>query len=90
MLHLENLSVSPKETEDAARLLIALGVDDRERVKTALRTVYAKSREEQITFDRVFDGFFSRRNRSAVRPRSRWSGSRSWSSTAGKRRRSFS
>ena len=24
MLHLENLSVSPKETEDAARLLIAL------------------------------------------------------------------
>lgn len=58
MLHLENLSVSPKETEDAARLLIALGMDDRERVKTALRTVYAKSREEQITFDRVFDGFF--------------------------------
>ena len=48
MLHLENLSVSPKETEDAARLLIALGMDDRERVKTALRTVYAKSREEQI------------------------------------------
>lgn len=58
MLHLENLSVSPKETEDAARLLIALGMDDRERVKTALRTVYAKSREEQIIFDRVFDGFF--------------------------------
>ena len=28
------------------------------RVKTALRTVYAKSREEQITFDRTFDGFF--------------------------------
>ena len=55
---MENLSVSPKETEDAARLLIALGMDDRERVKTALRTVYAKSREEQITFDRVFDGFF--------------------------------
>ena len=27
MLHLENLSVSPKETEDAARLLIALGMD---------------------------------------------------------------
>ena len=27
-------------------------------MKTALRTVYAKSREEQITFDRVFDGFF--------------------------------
>ncbi len=27
-------------------------------MKTALRTVYAKSREEQISFDRVFDGFF--------------------------------
>ena len=58
MLRLEGLPVSPKETEDAARLLIALGMADRERVKTALRTVYAKSREEQLRFDRVFDGFF--------------------------------
>ena len=58
MLRLEGLSVSPRETEDASRLLINLGLDDRNRVKTALRTVYAKSREEQITFDRVFDGFF--------------------------------
>ena len=58
MLRLEGLSISPKETEDASRLLITLGLDDRNRVKTALRTVYAKSREEQITFDRVFDGFF--------------------------------
>jgi len=58
MLRLEGLSVSPKETEDASRLLITLGLEDRSRVKTALRTVYAKSREEQITFDRVFDGFF--------------------------------
>ena len=58
MLRLQGLAVSPKETEDASRLLIALGMDDRDRVKTALRTVYAKSREEQLTFDRVFDGFF--------------------------------
>ncbi len=58
MLRLEGLTVSPKETEDASRLLIVLGMEDRSRVKTALRTVYAKSREEQITFDRVFDGFF--------------------------------
>ena len=58
MLRLQGLSVSPKETEDASRLLIILGLEDRQRVKTALRTVYAKSREEQITFDRVFDGFF--------------------------------
>ena len=58
MLRLEGLSVSPKETEDASRLLIELGLEDRQQVKTALRTVYAKSREEQLSFDRVFDGFF--------------------------------
>ena len=58
ILRLEGLAVSPKETEDAGRILIGLGMEDRNRVKTALRTVYAKSREEQITFDRCFDGFF--------------------------------
>ena len=58
MLRLEGLSVSPKETGDAGEILIALGMADREQVKTALRTVYAKSREEQLIFDRVFDGFF--------------------------------
>ena len=58
MLHLEGLPVSPQETADACRVLIGLGVEDRELVKTALRTVYAKSREEQLAFDRVFDGFF--------------------------------
>lgn len=58
MLRLEGLSVSPKETADAAQILSMLGFEDREQVKTALRTVFAKSREEQLTFDRVFDGFF--------------------------------
>ena len=58
MLRLEGLPVSPKETEDAARMLIALGLEERTQVKTALRTVYAKSREEQLTFDRFFDGYF--------------------------------
>ena len=58
MLRREGLSIGPKETADAAEILIVLGLEDREQVKTALRTVYAKSREEQITFDRVFDGFF--------------------------------
>ena len=58
ILRMEGLTVSPKETEDASRLLISLGLEDRQRVKTALRTVYAKSREEQISFDRAFDGFF--------------------------------
>lgn len=58
ILRLEGLSVSPKETADAAQLLIHLGMADRQQVKTALRTVYAKSREEQLSFDRCFDGFF--------------------------------
>ena len=58
LLHLEGLSVSPQETADACRMLIELGLEDREQVKTALRTVYAKSREEQVSFDRVFEGFF--------------------------------
>ena len=58
MLRLQGLAVSPKETEDAARLLTHLGFEDREKVKTALRTVFAKSREEQLKFDSVFDGFF--------------------------------
>ena len=58
MLRLHELTVSPQETADAARLLTVLGFADREQVKTALRTVFAKSREEQATFDRVFDGFF--------------------------------
>ena len=58
LLRREGLAVSPKETADATQLLITLGLADRELVKTALRTVYAKSREEQLSFDRCFDGFF--------------------------------
>lgn len=58
MLRLEGLSIGPRETADAARILIQLGMDDRQQVKTALRTVFACSREDQKTFDRVFDGFF--------------------------------
>lgn len=58
MLRMEGLSVTPKETSDACRILTVLGFEDRQQVKTALRTVFAKSQEEQSTFDRVFDGFF--------------------------------
>lgn len=58
MLRLEGLNVSPKETADASLVILNLGLEEREQVKTALRTVYAKSREEQLAFDRVFDGFF--------------------------------
>ena len=58
MLRREGLTVGPQETADACQILIHLGLEDRDAVRTALRTVYAKSREEQLTFDRVFDGFF--------------------------------
>ncbi len=58
LLRQEGLSVSPQETGDAGRILVALGLEDKEQVKTALRTVYAKSREEQLIFDKFFDGFF--------------------------------
>ena len=58
LLHMEGLSVSPQETADACRILITFGLEEREQVRVALRTVYAKSREEQTVFDRVFDGFF--------------------------------
>ena len=58
MLRLEGLAVGHGETADACRLLTQLGIEDRALTKTALRTVFAKSREEQEIFDRVFDGFF--------------------------------
>ncbi len=58
MLRLEGLPIGPQETADASRILAQFGFADRSLVKTALRTVFAKSREEQLAFDRVFDGFF--------------------------------
>lgn len=58
LLRLKGLTVGPAETADAAQVLTTLGLADRQTVRTALRTVYASSREEQLTFDGVFDGFF--------------------------------
>lgn len=58
LLRREGLIVSHQETLDAGQILISLGMADRSQVKMALRTVYAKSREDQLAFDRVFDGFF--------------------------------
>ena len=58
MLRLEGLPIGPQETADACKLLTEIGFEDRKTVKTALRTVFAKSREEQLAFDKVFDGFF--------------------------------
>ena len=58
ILRQEGLDVTPIQTEEAVRILLELGFDERTVVKTALRTVYAHSREEQLRFDRIFDSFF--------------------------------
>lgn len=58
MLRLEGFKVSHQETADACRILIDLGFADRQTVKQALSAIYAKSREEQLIFDKCFDGFF--------------------------------
>ncbi len=58
LLRQQGMEVSPKENSDACSILLSLDMSDRETVKTALRTVYAKSRDEQLKFDRVFDSFF--------------------------------
>ena len=58
MLRREGMTVGVQETADACQILVHLGLEDRQAVKTALRTIYAKTREEQLTFDRVVDGFF--------------------------------
>ena len=58
MLRLEGILVGPSETADACRILTALGMEDRNAVKQALSAIYAKSKEEQLIFSRVFDGFF--------------------------------
>ena len=58
ILRQEGMDASPGETEDACRILTELGFADRATVKAALRTIYAKSREQQLRFDRVFDSFF--------------------------------
>ena len=58
LLRQAGLSVGTQETADACTVLTVLGFEDRQQVKTALRTVFAKSREEQMLFDGAFDGFF--------------------------------
>ena len=58
MLRHEGLSASPQETADACRILLDIGFGDKHLVREALCSIYAKSREEQLVFQRVFVGFF--------------------------------
>ena len=58
LLRMNGVNATHQDTADACRLLIQIGFEDREMVKLVLRSVYAKSREAQLAFDRVFDGYF--------------------------------
>ncbi len=58
MLRHSGVSATHRETADACTILLEMGFEDRETVRMALSTIYAKSREEQLIFDRVFDGYF--------------------------------
>ena len=76
MLRHEGLAVGYQETIDACKVLTDLGFEDRNLVKAALRTVFAKSREEQEVFDRTFDGFFI--SEEAMRRQARENAQRDW------------
>ena len=58
LLRQEGLAVGLQETADACAVLDAFGLEDRETVRAALCSVYAKSQQEQAAFGRAFDGFF--------------------------------
>lgn len=58
MLRVKGLIASPQETTDACRILIETGFEEKELVRQALCSIYAKSREEQLIFHQVFDAFF--------------------------------
>ncbi len=58
MLRLEGITAGPRETADACLILTQLELEDKKQVKQALSAIYAKSKEEQLVFNRVFDGFF--------------------------------
>ncbi len=58
LLRREGLSVGYQETMDAMEALTVLGFEDRETVRIALSTIYAKSLEEQRTFDKMFNHYF--------------------------------
>ena len=58
LLRKEGLTVGLQETMDAADALRVLGFEDRETVRTALCTIFAKSPQEQAAFYRLFDFYF--------------------------------
>ena len=58
MLRQNGINATHQETADACSILLKLGFEDRDTVKLSLGAIYAKTREEQLIFNRVFDGYF--------------------------------
>lgn len=54
-----DVNVSTAETLDAARAVRLIGYEDRDVLKTSLRSVLAKSQGEKEAYDRLFDLYFS-------------------------------
>ncbi len=51
-------AIGQSEAHDSLRAIEAIGVDDRERVRSALRLVCCGTFPQTLAFDRVFDAFF--------------------------------
>ncbi len=58
-LRLAGAQASPSETIDAARAMALIGFEDRASLKACLGLVLAKSVEEKVIHDRVFDLYYS-------------------------------
>ena len=58
-----DVKVSTAETLDAVKAVDLVGYEDREFLKTALRSVLAKSEAEKDTYDRLFELFFQRKKK---------------------------
>lgn len=55
-----DVRVSTGEAIDAARAVSVIGYDDRQQLADTLRCVLAKSPDEKVTHDRLFELYFSR------------------------------
>ena len=57
-LRAQGLSVGIGETEDALRALTLVGFEDREAVRSTMKSLFTGARREQQVFDRCFDLYF--------------------------------
>lgn len=58
MLRKNGLAVGIMESQDAFRIIDAVGIEDKNRLKLALQSILAKSEKEKATFSACFDAYF--------------------------------